>query len=273
MRGKTIVVSDPSQLSEEAGALREVLVDSGVRSLVALPLRIKEKSIATLTFATVRNQRDWDPDVVQGLRTIANIFCSALERKQAEEAVHDSRNRLNGVVESAMDAIIALDSAQNVIVFNATAARMFGYTVEDALGKPLDHFIPARFRIQHKVHVSSFAEAGVTNHAMGRLGPLSGLRANGEEFPIEASISQVTTDAGKMLTVIVRDITEREWAFQQLRKSHELNAAVLESLRNHVAVLDAEGIVTAATNRRPEFAAVAGISLMDLEVGSSFFET
>jgi PAS domain S-box-containing protein len=272
MMGNMILVSNLSQLPEEAGELKQILRDIGSRSLVVFPLKVAESSFVILTFETVRDERDWNPDLVQSLRTIADIIGSTLERKHAEEVLYGSLNRMNGIVESAMDAIIAVDSEQNVVVFNAAAEQMFCCTLEEALGQPLDRFIPARFRTQHHADVSSFAETGVTKRKMGTLGALWGLRTNGEEFPIEASISQAATESGKLLTVIIRDITERQKAAQQLRKSDELNASIIESLRSQVAVLGAKGIVVATTHCEPPFVPGTNNSLLDLSVGSNFFE-
>lgn len=270
--GAPIVASHLGQLPEEASELKKVLRAHGVRSFITFPLQREESTFATLSFSTVRNERDWKPELVQAVRTIADILGSALERRSAEEAARRNRARLSGIVESAMDAIMAVDAQQSIVVFNATAEKMFGCSVEEALGQPLERFIPHRFRAQHHAHISRFAETGVANRAMGTLGALWALRANGEEFPIEASISQLEADGEKLFTCTVRDVTERERTQQHLAKSQELNASILESLSNHLAVLDAKGNIVAATKRVPEFVAATGINLLDLRVGTNYFE-
>ena len=271
-RGESIVISSPDQPTEDAIELREFLRTRGILSLAAFPLQRDHKTFALMAFSAMRKERHWDPYLLESLRIVADIYGSALERKRAELAVSDSRNRLAGIVESAMDAIIAVDDQQKIAVFNATAERIFGCPEAEALGQPLDRFIPARFRSQHHSHVSRFAETGVTNRSMGTLGALWALRASGEEFPIEASISQLETDGKKLFTVIVRDVTERQRAQQQLTRSHDLNTSILKSLRNHLVVLDANGTVMAATDRGREFIALSGINLLDLQVGANYFE-
>ena len=89
-----------------------------------------------------------------------------------------------------MDAIISVNEAQRVVLFNAGAEQMFGCAAAEAPGQLLERFIPARFRATHRAYVRGFATTGVTNRAMGKLGSLTALRADGREFPIEASISQ-----------------------------------------------------------------------------------
>ncbi|NOT33007.1 MAG: response regulator [Candidatus Eisenbacteria bacterium] len=139
-------------------------------------------------------------------------------------AQSDSETRLAGIIGSAMDAIITIDDDQRVVVFNAAAERTFGIPVAEALGQSLERFIPERFRTAHRGHVQEFDRTNVTKRAMGRLSSLFGLRSNGEEFPIEASISQVEIRGKKLLTVILRDITEKRRAEMQLLRAQRLES-------------------------------------------------
>ena len=133
-----------------------------------------------------------------------------------------SREQLAGILLSAMDAIITVDAGQRIVLFNPAAELMFRCTAEDALGQPIDRFIPERFRTAHRTHVQAFGHAKVTNRRMGALGTISGLRANGEEFPAEAAISQVEAGGRKLYTVILRDISLRKQLEEQLRQTERL---------------------------------------------------
>jgi len=124
------------------------------------------------------------------------------------------------IVESAMDAIITLDERQHIIVFNVAAERIFRCRRAEALGKHLDRFIPERFRAAHRDHVRRFGATGATVRRMGSEAVLYGLRADGEEFPIEASISQVTVNGKQLLTVVLRDISTRVTAAEEIARSH-----------------------------------------------------
>jgi PAS domain S-box-containing protein len=171
-------------------------------------------------------------------------FISLIEeiqkRKQAEEALRESEERLAGLINSAMDAVIAVDSRQRIVLFNPAAEKMFGCAASDALGNSLDRFIPERHRDAHRGHVENFAQTGVTTRRMGALGALSGVRSNGEEFPIEAAISQLEIRGRKLFTVILRDITERKKAEEQQSRL----AAIIESSRDAIISKSLEGIVT-----------------------------
>lgn len=142
-------------------------------------------------------------------------------RRDAEASLARSESKLRGVVDSAMDAIITIDESQRVVLFNAAAEQMFGCPADQALGAPLSWFIPERFRAHHGEHVRRFGATGVTSRRMGVALVVTGLRRSGEEFPIDASISQVEDGGAKYYTVILRDVSERVRAENELRKSKD----------------------------------------------------
>jgi len=151
------------------------------------------------------------------------------ELRQAEQALRESQQRVTGIVASAMDAIITVDGHQRIVLFNAAAEKMFCCPAVEAVGQPVERFIPERFRSAHAAHIQRFGETGVTNRDMGALGSLWALRADGEEFEIEASISRIESSGKKLFTVILRDITERQRAEEALRKSEERFRKVFRS--------------------------------------------
>jgi PAS domain S-box-containing protein len=171
---------------------------------------------------------------------LATVSRDITERKRAEAALHESEERFSAIIESAMDAIIALDGEQRILLFNAAAEKMFGCTAAEAVGAPIDRFIPERFRVAHRAGIRRFGESGATTRAMGRLG-VCGLRASGEEFPIEASISQLAVEDKRIFTVILRDITERQRTTDALRQSEERFASFMRHLPGLAWIKNAEG--------------------------------
>ena len=164
---------------------------------------------------------------------------------EADKMLRDSQARQAGIVASAMDAIITINQEQQILVFNAAAERMFLCSAAEALGESISQFIPERFRRIHSGHVQKFGSNGATSRAMGSLDTLWALRSNGQEFPIEASISQMNTNGSKLFTVIIRDITERLAAAQALRHSDARRMTALESAQLGDWQIDLEtGIAT-----------------------------
>lgn len=155
------------------------------------------------------------------------------DRKRAEQELDIQRAQLEAIIGSAMDAIITVDEQERVRLFNRAAESMFGCRAAEAIGQPLDRFIPERFRAAHHDHMSRFAKGGISSRAMQRAGTLYGLRSNGEEFPIEASISHATVAGKQLFTVVLRDITERERAEQE---QHRLIEELTQSQQHFQAL-------------------------------------
>jgi PAS domain S-box-containing protein len=144
-------------------------------------------------------------------------------RAALQSDLRASDERLGGIIQSAMDAVITVDEEGRIVLFNAAAEQIFRCPASAAIGGPLERFIPERFRAAHRAHVEKFGATGTTTRQMGARLALYGLRADGAEFPIDASISQVTVEGRKLYTVILRDITDRKSAEEALSRSfHEL---------------------------------------------------
>jgi PAS domain S-box-containing protein len=197
-----------------------VHVAEGVCDLAVAILRARGETLGAL-LAGYRSPHRFTADEKQLLQDLADMAAVTLDNARLLETAHKSQARLAGLIDSAMDAVISIDAEQRILLFNPAAERMFGCAASDALGSLLDRFIPSRFRSRHVEDVEKFGRMGVTARRMGALGALSGLRANGEEFPIEASISHSEIGGQKLFTVILRDITARQHAEGALRASEE----------------------------------------------------
>jgi len=159
-------------------------------------------------------------------------------RQATQRALQSMQARASGFFESAMDPIISIDESQRIVLFNAAAERAFRWPRRQVLGQPIDMLIPQRFHAAHRAHVDQFRQTGVTSRRMGELRALTGVRANGDEFPIEASISQHVEDGRKVLTVILRDITERMRAEALLARSEARLRGILDSAMDAVITVD-----------------------------------
>jgi len=116
------------------------------------------------------------------------------------------------LVHAALEAVITVDQQQRIVMINPAGLSMFGLTSEQAVGLDLGQLIPRRFRAAHQQHVQQFGDSGEIERAMGRRGRVLGVRANGEEFPLEAAIfkSEVVQASGTVTyhTALLRDLSE-----------------------------------------------------------------
>jgi PAS domain S-box-containing protein len=129
--------------------------------------------------------------------------------------------RADGILEVADDGIITIDAAQRIIFFNRAAERLFDYQAAEVLGKSLDMLLPERYAVSHREQVSEYAQSGKTSRRMSERVEVYGRRRDGTEFPIDASISRLQLADETILTVSIRDITERRRHETALREMHE----------------------------------------------------
>ncbi|MBC7939981.1 MAG: PAS domain S-box protein [Chitinophagaceae bacterium] len=209
---------------------------AGVSSRYDVQVRVADGKLAWIDFS------------LQPLRSesgeVINLVPSAMvieARKQAEAALRGRELRVSGLIESAMDAVVSINAAQQILLFNPAAEKMFGHTTAAVLGRNIDMLIPPRHRGGHAAHIQTFGRTRVTSRRMGSLGRIAGLRADGSEFAIEASISQFELDGEPVYTVILRDITEREQAESALRDSEQRLQAVTENLSEGLVIGDLDG--------------------------------
>lgn len=139
----------------------------------------------------------------------------------AQEVLEKTADELSKLLDSAVDAVITIDAEHCIVRFNLAASRMFGVPAAEALGTNVERFIPERSRMAHRQGVRKFAEGLLPHHTMGMAGNVRGLRANGEEFPFEATIARVSVGGSVRMTVFMRDITDRVSAEEALRRGKE----------------------------------------------------
>lgn len=131
------------------------------------------------------------------------------ERRRVEDELRASELRFRSVTQSIGDAVISSGSHGSIVFWNSGAAKIFGYGEEEMLGQQLELIIPERFRAMHRMGMARFL-AGGEARVIGKTVELVGLRQNGEEFPIELTLSTWKTEEGVFFTGIIRDITERK---------------------------------------------------------------
>ncbi len=152
------------------------------------------------------------------------------EQARVQEELRASEAKFSGILDIAADAIITVDQSQRIIHFNRGAEQIFGHAATDAIGRHLAFLLPARFRDTHDAHMERFARSPVTARQMGERRAIFGLRADGTEFPAEASISKLVSRDGILFTVVLRDITQQKRAEEDERFLSIASAELAQTL-------------------------------------------
>jgi PAS domain S-box-containing protein len=179
-----------------------------------------------LSFRYVRadGRQVWLEEIARGefdatgkLLRIKGLTRDITERKRAEVAIQTSEAKFAGILAIAGDAIVSIDANHRITLFNEAAERLFGYSRGEMIGQPMDLLVPIRFRMAHRRHIDRFTSGPDLPRRMAEQREVPGLRKNGEEFPIEASISKVRIGGEWVCTTVLRDITERKHAEERQR--------------------------------------------------------
>ena len=185
-------------------------------------------------------------DVVGALaRDIAHVLAmrhaAGAAVEDAQRIASESEAAITRLIDGARDAIVTADAGQRIVIFNHAAEAMFGHAAAEAVGQPLEMLIPPRLRHGHRAQVARFgAGEAEARHAGQGDRVVVGMRRDGSEFPIEASISRVQRAAGVEYTVIMRDVTERVRAARALAATAKMLRQTVEHMPMGVSVIDAK---------------------------------
>jgi diguanylate cyclase (GGDEF)-like protein/PAS domain S-box-containing protein len=187
---------------------------SGLRAAVAIPVLSRDEVVAVLTFY-MRERREEDSGLLALVSVVAAQLGSIIQRKRTEEALRASEEKFRAVAETASDAIVVADARGEVTYFNSGAERTFQLPAREALGRPLVALLPERFHQTYQSEVGSLLTAG--GPAFGRTMEVAACRSDGAEFPVELSLANWEARGQNFVTAIIRDITDRRQAEEQIR--------------------------------------------------------
>ena len=164
------------------------------------------------TWVSITLERHHDSNIVPGIIQDIN------ERKYSENALRTSETRKAGILQSALDCIITIDDAGNIIEWNPAAETTFGYTHAEVIGKPLAPFIiPPAMRENHRKGLERYLKTEKGSVLNNRI-ELPAVRADGSELVIEIAIVPIKTDDSLLFTAYLRDISERKEAEKEIQR-------------------------------------------------------
>ncbi|HLZ51953.1 MAG TPA: PAS domain S-box protein [Candidatus Acidoferrum sp.] len=158
------------------------------------------------------------------------------------------QERFKNLLEAAPDAMVSVNQAGEIQLVNSQTEKLFGYSREEILGKPVEILVPQRFRGRHEAHRGEYSELPV-RRAMGAGLELYGLRKDGTEFAVEISLSPIETMEGALTISAIRDISDRKKTEEALRQSEELFRLLVSGVEDYaILMLDREGRVVSWNN-------------------------
>jgi len=152
-------------------------------------------------------------------RRVAELERALAVAENARRSLRNSEARLAGIIDIAQEAIITVDADFNIELFNQGAEKIFGYGREEVVGRSLNILIPESFRKDHHRHMSGFSSSADISRVMESRREIVGMRKDGTEFPAEASISKFEFGDHPIMTALLRDISTRKSAEQELKQS------------------------------------------------------
>jgi len=163
------------------------------------------------------------------------------QRKQAETALRASEMRFRRLAESSNEGIVSIDDRGRIVFWNRGAQNVFGYWEEEILGEPVQTLMPERFRGEHERGFAKYLATGETR-IIGTTVEVEGRRKDGTEFPLELSLAAWTVDDERFFTGILRDISDRKIAEEELKRVSRQRQLILDAAGEGIYGLDANGI-------------------------------
>ena len=186
-----------------------VAAECDVHGAFAFPIRSVRGVIGVVEFFT---EAVAEPDayLLDLMVTIGHQLGQHIERIRAEGAVRASEARKTAMLEASLDCIVSMDHLGRVVEFNTAAEQTFGYSADEALGREMaELIIPPGLRARHRAGLKRYLETGEAN-VLGRRIEITGMRADGSEFPVELAITRIGLDRPPTFTGFIRDISERK---------------------------------------------------------------
>jgi PAS domain S-box-containing protein len=206
---------------------------AGLQSAFCFPVTSRDQIVGVMEFFTPEPRMP-DDHLLATMASLGHQIGQFVDRARTRAAMHDSEARTRAILEAALDCIVTMDEHGCVVEFNPAAERTFGYAREDVLGLEMAELIvPPRLREMHRRGLERYLETG-SPVVLNRRIEITGMRADGSEFPVELAITRIPVPGVPLFTGHLRDITERKRAEGELRASRARIVEATDSERRRL---------------------------------------
>ncbi len=251
-------------------------VGRAVNDLVVPPDRVEEEREILIealetgfsAYESVRRRKDGSPvyvDIssraVRDAQGKVEFVLSSKKDITHQRVMRDAKlveARFRDLLESMPDGIVMINLTGRVVYSNSQAEHLFGYSIGELKGKPVEMLLPQRFREAHVGHRSNFFTQPRTR-TMGMGLELYGLRKDGTEFPVEISLSPLKTEEGTLVMSAIRDISERKKAEQKFK-------GLLESAPDAIIIVNRQGSIILVNSQTEKLFGFSRAELLDQKI-------
>jgi diguanylate cyclase (GGDEF)-like protein/PAS domain S-box-containing protein len=253
-----------AQLATSEGHIRQLLGSLKIKSAVLVPIFVGGVFWGALGADACTTAREWNPSEINTLRTFADIAGALIQRSKAQLSLATSEAQFRAVTATAQDAIITIDGAARIELWNRAAERILGYTTEEAIGKQVHEFLtPPRFRAKADAGMDQFFGTG-TGDVIGKTTELAAVRKDGTEIAIELSLAAARHGDSWGAVGVLRDVTARKQAENRLEFANLLLRTQMEASQDGIVIVDENKAIVSFNQR---FAKIWNIPLADLAAG------
>lgn len=196
---------------------RPLLSKIRVASMLLIPLMSRKRCLGVLSLSRGPEAPPYDQADLSFGQELADRAALAIENallltdlEQRLADIKKGEEKFRQLLESAPDAIVIIDPRGEIVLINAQAEALFGYSRRELLGQTVEMLIPSVYRARHPDLRAGYFKAPRLRHTMAAGLDLYGLRKNGTEFAAEINLSPISTPEGPLVTAVIRDVTERK---------------------------------------------------------------
>jgi len=221
---------------EERFGWPSLLRDHGVVSGMSVIIGSSDRPFGVLGAHSAR-ARVFSKEDVHFLQAVANVLSQVIEHSRALEEIRRNANWLERLIDTTQDAVVSIDRRGCIVMFNAAAERVFGYSAAEIVGRKVNDLMAEPYATEHDSYIARYERTGEPR-AIGRIRTVEGRRKNGETFPLELSVTQVATAESEEVhyAAFIRDISE-------VRRGQAWLQSLIETTQDAVLSIDREGRV------------------------------